>query len=462
VSKLAELIPAGVMTRTAGSWVLRCVTSTRLPTRWGEFQVIGFERESRDETPRVETAVVLALGEIADNTPLLRIHSQCLTGDVFGSLRCDCGEQLELAMRTIASEGSGLLIYENQEGRGIGLMAKLQAYSLQDTGLDTIEANHALGFVADARDFGLPVMILQELGIRRVRLLTNNPQKSRAVDDAGIEVIERIPCEAEPNAHSLAYLQAKKERMGHSLSFTEPIDFNSVLHHYSGGAKNRRIPNWGPDPDHSAFVSIEDAIRELQAGRIIVVVDDEDRENEGDLTMAAEMITPEAINFMATHGRGLICLAMTGERLDELALRQMAHENNSLHGTAFAVSIDAVGHGVTTGVSAHDRAQTIQAAVNGRSGPQDFARPGHVFPLRARPGGVLERRGQTEASVDLARLAGLHPSGVICEILNEDGTMARVPDLIEFCQTHDLKMTSVAELARYRMKTDTRTIQGVV
>ena len=183
---------------------------------------------------------------------------------------------------------------------------------------------------------------------------------------------------------------------------------------------------------------------------MVVVVDDEDRENEGDLTMAAEMVTPEAINFMATHGRGLICLAMTGERLDELELDSMAPRNTALHGTAFTVSIDAKTRGVTTGISAADRAQTILAAVDPSSRPDDFARPGHVFPLRAREGGVLERRGQTEAAVDLARLAGLNPAGVICEIVNDDGTMARVPDLIRFCERHDLLMISVADLVRYR------------
>jgi len=202
------------------------------------------------------------------------------------------------------------------------------------------------------------------------------------------------------------------------------------------------------------FADIETAIRELKAGRMVVVVDDEDRENEGDLTMAAELVTPEAINFMATHGRGLVCLAMTGERLDELDLAAMVPDNTALHGTAFTVSIDLIGHGVTTGISAHDRARTIQAAVDASSSPADFARPGHVFPLRARPGGVLERRGQTEAAVDLAGLAGLYPAGVICEIVNDDGTMARVPDLIRFCKTHGLVMVTIADLARYRLESE--------
>jgi 3,4-dihydroxy 2-butanone 4-phosphate synthase/GTP cyclohydrolase II len=200
------------------------------------------------------------------------------------------------------------------------------------------------------------------------------------------------------------------------------------------------------------FASIDEALAELRAGRIIVIVDDDDRENEGDVMIAAEMVTAEAINFMATHARGLICLAMTGERVDALDLSQMVSRNTSWGGTAFTVSIDAHGRGVTTGISARDRAQTILAAIDSDTHPEDLARPGHVFPLRARKDGVLERRGQTEAAVDLARLAGLNPSGVICEIVNEDGTMARLPDLTRFCLKHDVKLLSVADLAQYRFE----------
>jgi len=201
---------------------------------------------------------------------------------------------------------------------------------------------------------------------------------------------------------------------------------------------------------HSPFCDVETALEEIRAGRMIVVVDDEDRENEGDLTMAAEKISPEAINFMAKHGRGLVCLAMTEERLEYLRLGQMSSENTSNFGTAFTESIDAK-EGVTTGISVYDRAQTIRVAIDPSTRPNDLARPGHVFPLRARKGGVLVRAGQTEASVDLARLAGLVPAGVICEIMNDDGSMARVPQLSQFCKRHGLKMLTVAELIRYRM-----------
>ena len=198
------------------------------------------------------------------------------------------------------------------------------------------------------------------------------------------------------------------------------------------------------------FTDVPTAIDQIRGGRMIIVVDDEDRENEGDLTLAAEKVTPAAINFMAKHGRGLICLAMTEERLEDLRIGPMTHENTSQYGTAFCEAIDAR-QGVSTGISAYDRARTIQVAIDPATRPTDLARPGHVFPLRARKGGVLVRAGQTEAAVDLARLAGLVPAGVICEIMKDDGSMARVPDLIEFSELHRLKMLTVAELIRYRM-----------
>src|ERR1700735_4604817 len=199
------------------------------------------------------------------------------------------------------------------------------------------------------------------------------------------------------------------------------------------------------------FAEVAEAVAEIRAGRMVVVVDDEDRENEGDLTLAAEFVTPEAINFMAKYGRGLICLTLTEERADYLRLAPMTQENTSRFGTAFTETIEAR-EGVTTGISAADRSHTIRVAIDPRSTANDLARPGHVFPLRARKGGVLVRAGQTEASVDLARMAGLVSAGVICEIMNEDGTMARVPDLIKFCAEHSLKMLTVAELIRYRLQ----------
>jgi GTP cyclohydrolase II len=203
---------------TAQTGTLWRIVSTRMPTKWGMFDAIGFERDIPNDLRRAETALALVMGDLTEGVPVLRIHSQCFTGEVLGSLRCDCHDQLEMAMRTIAEEGRGLVIYEYQEGRGIGLMAKLQAYELQDAGIDTIEANHALGFKADFRDFSLAAAILRDLRVPRVRLLTNNPRKVRALSDGGIEVVERLPCEAPPNPHSFAYLRTKKEKLGHTLT----------------------------------------------------------------------------------------------------------------------------------------------------------------------------------------------------------------------------------------------------
>jgi 3,4-dihydroxy 2-butanone 4-phosphate synthase/GTP cyclohydrolase II len=209
-------------------------------------------------------------------------------------------------------------------------------------------------------------------------------------------------------------------------------------------------PSRTPEPP---FTDVPGAVAEIQAGRMVVVVDDEDRENEGDLTLAAEHVTPEAINFMARYGRGLICLTLTEERADHLRLFPMTQQNSSRFGTAFTETIEAR-EGVTTGISAADRARTIRTAIDPRSTSADLVRPGHVFPLRARRGGVLVRAGQTEASVDLARLAGLTPAGVICEIMRDDGAMARIPDLIPFCRQHGLRILTVAELIRYRLRNE--------
>ena len=213
----------------------------------------------------------------------------------------------------------------------------------------------------------------------------------------------------------------------------------------------------------SPFSAIEEAIEEIRMGRMVVVCDDEDRENEGDLVMAAQFVTPEAINFMAKEGRGWICLALTGQRCEELGLDLMTSKNESPHGTPFTVTIEAR-DGVTTGVSAHDRAHTIQVAIDPRSRPEDLVQPGHVSPLKAKPGGVLERTGHTEASIDLARLAGLNPAGVICEVMKDDGDMARVPDLIEYCDRHGLIMVTIKDLIAYRRGNDLlieRIVDGV-
>jgi 3,4-dihydroxy 2-butanone 4-phosphate synthase/GTP cyclohydrolase II len=218
-----------------------------------------------------------------------------------------------------------------------------------------------------------------------------------------------------------------------------------------------KLPLRRPPPDiPAAIASVEAALAQIRAGRMVILVDDEDRENEGDLCMAAEKVTPEAINFMAKHARGLVCLSLTEERLEQLRLSMMVpdYENSSGFGTAFTISIEAR-HGVTTGISAADRATTIRAAIADDARPNDIVRPGHVFPLRAREGGVLRRAGQTEGSVDLARLAGLKPAGVICEIMNDDGTMARLPDLVEFGRLHAIPILTIADLIQYRLRKET-------
>ncbi len=200
--------------------------------------------------------------------------------------------------------------------------------------------------------------------------------------------------------------------------------------------------------------TIEDAIEDIRNGKMIIVVDDENRENEGDFIAAAEMVTPEMINFMATHGRGLICAPLTEERCNELDLNMMVENNTVLHHTQFTVSVDLIGHGCTTGISVHDRAKTIKALVDKKTNPSELGRPGHIFPLRAKKGGVLRRTGHTEAAIDLARLAGLQPAGILVEILNEDGTMARLPELMEVAKKFDLKLISIEDLVKYRMEHD--------
>jgi GTP cyclohydrolase II len=244
------------------------IAYARMPTKWGMFDAVGFERDASNGIPRVETALAIVMGDLTEGVPLLRIHSQCFTGEVLGSLRCDCRDQLEMAMQAIADEGRGLVIYEYQEGRGIGLMAKLEAYELQDAGLDTVEANHALGFKADCRDFSLPAAILRDLGIKRVRLLSNNPRKASALAKNGVEVVAQLRCEAAPNLHSFAYLRTKKEKMHHALSLQR--DGGAAQTRDAGAARSRPTASVVPGfigGDHSRTVDIVRPTRGIEARR---------------------------------------------------------------------------------------------------------------------------------------------------------------------------------------------------
>src|SRR5271170_2386872 len=279
------------------------------------------------------------------------------------------------------------------------------------------------------------------------------PKKHPGVGSTSVPLLPLCPPLLTAHHSSLAAMQKPQQLLPFSptrVTENGPRNTNHSLLPFSS-FRYTILSRHTMTPDRPTFATVEDAVEEIRQGRMIVLVDDEDRENEGDLTMAAEKITPEAINFMAKYGRGLICLTLTEQRCDELHLPLMSPINTSVHGTAFCEAIDAR-VGVTTGVSASDRAITILTAIDPKTRPQDLARPGHVFPLRARNGGVLVRAGQTEASVDLSRIASLNASGVICEIMNEDGTMARVPQLHEFCKQHNLKMLTVADLIRYRMQ----------
>ena len=304
-----------------------------------------------------------------------------------------------------------------------------------------------VGTVRDLREDGFARMV--EIGAPAALLRYVVEKGSITVDGISLTVVERDRRRLLGLAHP-GDARTHEPGLGRSRTAREP-----------GGGRARQVRREAREPGAMRpFATVEEAIEDIRAGRMVVVCDDEDRENEGDLTMAAQFATPEAINFMAKEGRGLICLALTPDRCEALGLDLMAAKNESPFETAFTVSIEAR-DGVTTGISAADRARTVQVAIDPETAPRDLVQPGHIFPLKAKSGGVLERTGQTEAAVDLARLAGLNPSGVICEVMNDDGTMARVPDLQRYCERHGLKMITVADLIAYRRRHD-RLVERVV
>jgi len=435
-----------------------------------------------------------------------------------------------MALHYIQKHG-GAIIYIQQEGRGIGLANKVAAYALQDSGMDTVDANIHLGFPEDARQYGVVPSILKDMGVESVLLMTNNPKKTQRLRALGVVVEDTIPMVVKSaNQHNRKYLETKVFRMNHTdigAMLLETPQMDGVVGGGEGGGggqsgrisgisgrnrimapkrKGANVNNAPPQQrlskDSETLIvisggrveipcilnegatkaakavaqallddlsqtgvtanddgycfgkqSVFDAIEAVKRGEMVVVVDDENRENEGDFIMPADMVTPEIMATMVRYTSGVVCVAMEGSRMDELKLPAMVSNNEDPKGTAFGVSVDASRkHGITTGISAADRAKTIKLLADPKSTAEDFSRPGHIFPLRSRDGGTLKRDGHTEASVDLARLAGLNPCGVLCEIVSEENPveMARLPELKRFCKKHGYIMTSIVDIAKYR------------
>lgn len=462
----------------------RFVAECKMPSTFGYFRMRSYSYTSPQQN--LEPIVMISgdLDKLDD--VVLRVHDQCFTSEVLGSLRCDCREQLQESLKLINRDG-GILIYLQQEGRGIGLANKIAAYSLQDHGLDTVDANINLGFKEELREYHVVSDILSDLRIKSVRLVTNNPYKIHKLQLLGVKINSRIPLQIASNKHNEHYLRSKRDRMGHllvddshlqmlhqsmersditddndddiaitSTSSSEylqtinPISKSSVsissdtslTNSYNHNANNLSGYAFGKD-------TVIAAIAAVKAGQIVVVVDDADRENEGDLIMAASLATATTIGFIVRYSSGVICVSLEGERLDALQLPPMVINNEDPKQTAYSVSVDCK-HNTTTGISSADRATTFRALANPNMGILDFQRPGHVFPLRYKQNGVLARAGHTEASLDLTRLAGLYPGGVLAEIVHDDGSLMRLEDLKEFSKTHGLILTSVQDIIAYR------------
>eukprot|EP00638_Chattonella_subsalsa_P000718 CAMPEP_0117751264 /NCGR_PEP_ID=MMETSP0947-20121206/10867_1 /TAXON_ID=44440 /ORGANISM="Chattonella subsalsa, Strain CCMP2191" /LENGTH=519 /DNA_ID=CAMNT_0005569603 /DNA_START=569 /DNA_END=2128 /DNA_ORIENTATION=+ len=474
------------------------VGKCELPTKSGSFILHSYRYSPSQELLEADPCagplepVVLVAGDLSKfegrNVPV-RIHDQCLTSEVLGSQRCDCKEQLELAKDYILEHG-GAIIYMQQEGRGIGLANKIAAYELQDQGMDTVDANRHLGFKDDHRNYECVPYILKHLGIDTIQLMTNNPYKVSCLGSMGVPIGATVPMQVTPNKHNERYMRVKAERMQHELKIDGKLLNRGMLPRagprdksspssldFNGGAvgvSKTRLPPGGKvegdklitdtdsqpktaEPSTKADKkwcfgrqSVIDAVEVIRQGGVVVVVDDEDRENEGDFIMAAELATPETIGFIIRYSSGVICCGMEDDDLQRLNLPQMVPNNEDPKQTAFTLTVDAK-EGVTTGISAYDRARTFRALASQETKAKDLNRPGHIFPLRARSGGVLTRDGHTEASVDLCKLAGLRPAGVLCEIVSKDNMgMARLPELQEFCEEHSMVLTSIQDMISYR------------
>eukprot|EP00979_Chaetoceros_neogracilis_P014226 scaffold4487_cov273-Chaetoceros_neogracile.AAC.32 len=392
-------------------------------------------------------------------------------------------------------EHGGAIIYLQQEGRGIGLANKVAAYALQDVGMDTVDANTHLGFPEDCRQYGVVPSILKDMGIDSIRLITNNPRKIERLAALGVNVEDTIPMVVErSNQHNRKYLQTKQDRMDHK-NFGDMLSLDSrgpssviedamqqlqalkqsdysvdnyinegeemAVHAITSALLDEQQEGVTANEDGYCFgrESVENAIAAVGRGEIVVVVDDMDRENEGDFIMAADLCTPETMATIIRYSSGVICIGMEGKRMDELKLPAMVINSEDPKETAFSVTVDASSkHGITTGISATERAKTMRLLGDPTTRADDFVRPGHVFPLRAKENGVLTRDGHTEASVDLARLAGRDPCGVLCEIVSEENPteMARVPELKRFCKKHGFVLTSIVDIAQYRRDTETQ------
>jgi len=459
------------------------VAETNLPTDLGLFRMRAY-RHSSDSVKSPfsgnEPCVIYSPNQPIYGTSAkresvnIRVHDQCVTSEVFGSQRCDCRDQLRMSLKFIKENG-GAIIYLQQEGRGIGLANKIAAYSLQDDGMDTVDANLHLGFPEDWRQYGMIPSILQDLDISSIKLMTNNPRKVDRLSSLGVIVDDTVPMVIpQPNEYNRQYLEAKQNRMNHMnlremlLSKDDTLlSKNGVMAPkktiYNSGSKSaeQAVLQAGVSARNDGYCfgreSVEEAIAAVKRGEMVCVVDDMDRENEGDFIMAADACTPEAMANIIRYSSGVICVAMESDRMEELDLPSMVSNNQDPKNTAFSVTVDGTTEkGITTGISATDRSRTVQLLADPKTTALDLVRPGHIFPLRAKSNGVLERDGHTEATVDLARLAGKQPVGVLCEIVSEENPteMARLPELIRFCQTHSLVLTSIVDLQQYRRDTE--------
>jgi len=483
------------------------VAETNLPTDVGQYRLRAYRVQDKykNEYMGTEPCVIYSSdkppfgvdGKLAEGVPV-RIHDQCFTSEVFRSQRCDCKQQLKMSLEYVKEHG-GCIIYLQQEGRGIGLANKIAAYALQDDGMDTVDANIHLGFPEDCRQYGVVPAILNDMKIGSVGIITNNPRKVERIGALGVKVTGTIPMVIEKaNPHNRKYLETKQDRMNHTnfgqmlsispASIMSNIDISETTVSPESGIvlPKRKLftdkyINDGEEMAAAAVTScllddlsqsgvtasedgycfgrqsVENAIQAVKEGEMVIVVDDEGRENEGDFIMAADMCSAEAMAKIVRYSSGVVCVAMEGDRMDALKLPAMLANNEDPKETAFSVTVDGTKeNGITTGISATDRAKTIRMLADSKTGASDFARPGHIFPLRAREGGVLTRDGHTEAAIDLSRLAGLSPVGVLCEIVSEEDpvSMARLPELKKFCKKHGYVLTSIVDIAQYRRDTN--------